>query len=104
MREAEGITVPSSRWKAIELAICSAFGGRRSGPQGKEGPDCTGTGHYSIQVKHRTCPKWLIDAMNQAVRDTIDGNLPTVALHPKGQPIEETLVIFRLKDFREWHL
>ena len=96
--------MPSSHWKAIELAICRAFGGIRAGPQGKKGADCLKTGHYAVQIKHRTCPKWLINAMDQAVRDAKNGQLPVVALHPKGKSIDDTLVIFRLKEFREWHL
>jgi len=96
--------VAPNTWKKIELQICNAFGGKRVGPVGKDGPDCKGTGHYAIQVKHRTCPKWLIDAMDQAVRDSGVMQLPTVALHPKHAAIDDTLIIFRLKDFKEWHL
>ena len=115
--------MPPSTWKRVELAICKLFGGVRSGPVGKDGPDCNGTGHYAVQVKHRTCPKWLIDAMEQAVRDAglselpvvalhpteemlllIGAELPVVALHPKHAAIDDTLIIFRLKDFKAWHL
>ena len=96
--------MPSSRWKQIELELCRIFGGQRAGKEGMMGPDCKGTGHYAIQVKHRSCPNWLIDAMEQAVRDSGVKQLPTVALHPKHAPIDETLIIFRLKDFKEWHL
>jgi hypothetical protein len=96
--------MPSSRWKAVELAICKIFGGQRSGPVGKEGPDCTGTGHYAIQVKHRKVPKWLTDAVEQARGDARWQDLPLVALHPKGKSIDETLIIIRLDDFREWFI
>lgn len=94
----------SARWKAIELEICRIFGGERSGPQGKHGPDCKGTGHYAVQVKHRKVPQWLTDAVEQACKDARWQDLPLVALHPKGKSIDETLIIFRLSDFREWHL
>ena len=99
-----GAVMPPSTWKRIELEICKLFGGRRSGPVGKGGPDCKGTGHYAIQVKHRTCPKWLIDAMDQCKRDATVAELPTLALHPKGAPIGKTLIIFELDSWKEWHL
>jgi len=96
--------MPSSRWKAIELAICRKFGGQRSGPEGKQGADCKGTGHYSVQVKHRKVPKWLTEAMEQCKRDAKYYELPVVALHPKGTSIGKTLIIFELEDYQEWHL
>ena len=93
----------SDRWKQIELIICRIFGGDRSGPVGKEGCDCAGTRPYAIQVKHREIPKWLTAAMDQAAGDA-GSDLATLVLHPKGTAPEDSLVVFRLRDFRSWYL
>jgi len=65
----------SARWKAIELEVCRMFGGKRSGPTGKE----------------------------QAERDA-GGDLATLVLHRKGDAVRDSLVIFRLRGFAEWYL
>lgn len=97
--------MPPSTWKKIELEICKRFGGKRSGPVGKKGADCKGTFPFAVQVKHRSVPEWLVSANRQAERDCpSDLWLPVVALHPKGAPINETLIIIPLKYFEEWYL
>ena len=94
-----------SRWKALELEICRIFGGSRSGPQGKEGPDCKGTAPFAVQVKHGLkIPKWLIKDMKQTIGDASPGDLPVLVLHPKGKRVEHSIVCIRLSDFREWYL
>lgn len=37
-------------WKELELRVCRAWGGERSGPVGRDGPDCTNV-PVAIQVK-----------------------------------------------------
>ena len=94
-----------ARWKSIERLLCRIFNGERSGPVGKDGPDCTGTGMFGIQVKHgKQIPKTIQKFMAQTVRDCPPGQLPTLLMHAYGAPIEETLVVFRLGDFRGWYL
>jgi len=94
----------SARWKAIELEVCRVFGGKRSGPTGKDGPDCIHTEPFAVQVKHRdNVPKWLTDAMAQAERDA-GGDLATLVLHRKGDAVRDSLVIFRLRGFADWYL
>lgn len=96
--------MPPKTWKAIELAICRRFGGRRTGPVGKDGPDCVGTKPFAVQVKHRKVPQWLLDAMTQAILDSPITWLPTLVLHPKGKSIDDSLVIIKLSDFEEYYL
>jgi hypothetical protein len=97
--------MPPKTWKKIELAICRIFGGQRSGPVGKDGPDCRDTFPFAVQVKHRSCPKWLVAAMEQSVGDLpSDLWMPVVALHEKGTSIEDTMIIIPLKWFEEWYL
>ena len=57
-------------WKALELRICRAWGGQRTGPVGRDGPDCTGT-PLAIQVKRTSSTTGGIrgDWINQAKRD-----------------------------------
>lgn len=96
--------VPST-WKKIELDVCRELNGERTGPVGKDGPDCTkATAPYAVQVKHREVPKWLTDAMEQAEFDCWDDFLPTLVLHPKGEAVLDSLIIFRLRDFRDWFI
>jgi len=95
----------SKRWKAIELEICKVFGGSRSGPVGKDGPDCADTAHYAIQIKHgRQIPKTIQKFMEQTLRDATQGSLPTLVMHAHGTAIDESLIVFRLKEFREFYL
>jgi len=92
-------------WKAIERKICAKFGGKRSGPTGKMGPDCVETAPFALQIKHRkNVPQWLTDAHVQALNDAPRGMLPVLVLHPKGWAIGESLVIIRLENFVDWYV
>ena len=95
----------SKHWKAIEGLLCRIFGGSRVGAVGDEGCDCKDTAPFAIQVKHgKQIPKGIQKFMAQTVRDAPKGTLPTLLMHAHGAPIEETLVVFRLGDFRGWYL
>ena len=95
----------SKTWKAVELAICRIFGGERAGAVGKDGPDCCGTAPYAVQVKHgKQVPKTIQTWMEQASRDATQGSLPVLVMHPHGEAIEDSLVVMRLREFREFYL
>jgi len=117
--------MPSSRWKAVESIVCEILctlppeekerfkelvgkkmASWRNLKEGVGGQDCNPkvTSPYAVQVRHRDCPLWLLDAVETAKRDASDTQLPLVALHPKGKSIDETLIIIRLDDFREWFI
>ena len=92
-------------WKAIERKICAKFGGKRSGPTGKMGPDCVETAPFALQIKHRkNVPQWLTDAHVQCLNDAPRGTLPLLVLHPKGWAIGESLIVIRLATFIEWYV
>lgn len=93
----------SKTWKAIELKICRLFRGERSGPTGKDGPDCTkDTYPYAVQVKHgKQIPKGIQKFMDQAIIDAPYGTIPTLVMHPHGKHINDSLVVFRLGDYWE---
>ena len=61
-------------------------------------------GHLSIEVKHRDkLPKWIKDAVVQAIRNAGVSQLPIVILHESGQRHDNDIVMMRLKDYEEWY-
>ena len=66
-----------------------------------DSPD--GTSDYlSIECKYRKqIPLWIKDAMAQAVASSRKGKTPVVFLKEKGVSFDETLIIFRAKDFMD---
>ena len=64
-----------------------------------DSPDVT-SNYLSIECKYRKqIPLWIKDAMAQAVASSRGGKTPVVLLKEKGSKFEETLIIFRAKDF-----
>lgn len=61
-----------SAWKQLELRICRALGGERSGPLGKGAADCVGT-PFAVEVKRCAKPslreKWLEQARAHGKRE-----------------------------------
>ena len=56
--------------------------------------------YLSIQCKYRKqIPLWIKDAMAQAIASSREGKTPVVFLKEKGSSFEDTLIIFRAKDF-----
>jgi len=58
----------------------------------------------AVEVKERArpLPRWLRDAICQAVAAQREGQLPIVVLHQTGQRHDTDIVCVRLKDFEEW--
>jgi len=64
-------------------------------------PDVT-SNHLSIECKYRkNIPSWIKDAMAQAVASSRDNKVPVVFIKEKGASFDDTLIVFRAKDFRE---
>ena len=95
--------MPDRTWKAIERAVCRYFDCERTGPVGKEGPDCDHE-RLAIQVKHReNLPNWLLDMVQQTEAQA-GGRLPVLVLHPYGAAVEKSLVVLPLDKFRQlWY-
>ena len=94
----------SKTWKAVELRICRKyFHSERSGPVGKEGPDCTDDSYpWGVQIKHgEKFPQWLEEDIQQAEDDAWEGHIPVLILHPKGAKDDDCLVVMRLGTFKE---
>ena len=93
----------NSTWKAVERAVAAKMGGERLSNHalGQQTPDVE-TSAYSVEVKSRTLPAWLTNAMAQARRNASSGKLPLVVLHEGGRRHDNDLVVVRLADFVEW--
>lgn len=89
-------------FKAVERQIARYLGGERN-PVGS-GVRCdVSTKLLSVEVKEKQeLPKWLIDAMSQAVRNCEENKIPVVILHRKGDEHRFDYLIIRLGDFRDY--
>lgn len=73
------------RWKRAEREIATLLGGVRLPNSGTGQPDVI-AGNLAVQVKTKTAlPAWLVDAMDQAIRDAGDTQQPVVVLNFVGQ-------------------
>lgn len=97
--------MPDKAWKRTERAIAKMFGGKRTGPTGKDMPDCIVNG-WAIEVKERKfLPVWLLDAVDQCEHNAAiyaPENIPITVLHGLGNRHENDLVVMRLGKFMEW--
>ena len=95
--------MPDRTWKKAERKVAELVDGRRLPVSGRGGqPDILNV-RLAIEVKHRrTLPQWLLDALRQAEQAATPGQLAVVVLHQRGQRYADSLVIVRLKAFREW--
>lgn len=78
------------------------LGGRRVPVTGRARGDVPDIAHplLSVEVKERaTLPKWLGEAMSQAVASAAPGQLPAVVLHERGQCFDDALVLVPLGAF-----
>jgi len=93
--------VTDKSWKASERIIAKRFGGRRTGPTGRCGPDVV-TDWLQVEVKTRKrLPAWLLNALEQA-RAGCAERLPVVVLHRLGQRHDTDIVLLALQDFQDW--
>ena len=89
-------------WKAVEREIARRLGGRRVGCTGQATADVE-TPWLAAEIKTRKLlPRWLLDAIEQAVGAADDGRLPIVVLHQKGHRHDNDIVVLRLGDFEAW--
>lgn len=73
------------RWKRAEREIAALLGGVRLPNSGHGQPDVI-AGHLAVQVKTKTSlPGWLVDAVDQAIRDAGAEQQPIVILNLVGQ-------------------
>lgn len=93
------------RWKETEREIARRVGGERIPVTGRargSAPDVAHE-HFAVEVKHRQrLPRWLWDALDQAVKAVRGEQVPLVVLHESGRWHDNDLVVMRLVDFEEW--
>jgi len=59
----------SSNWKKVELKKCRELGGERSGPTGRDDPDCKDIPLIGLEIKAYKRLVFLTEDWNQAVRN-----------------------------------
>lgn len=94
----------NDHWKRVEEQVMEQLGGERTGPKGYGHAVEDGhVGHFSVEIKHRKdVPKWLLAAIAQAENNAPKGSLPIVVIHPKHARYDNSIVVLRLAEFRDW--
>jgi hypothetical protein len=65
-------------WKRVEREKCRELGGERSGPTGKDDPDCTIEVMVALEIKYVKKYTFLTEYWNQAVENAAKVGLPPV--------------------------
>ncbi len=93
---------PDKLWKAAERRLCKMLGGTRRGPTGRDDSDCVHE-WLAVEVKcNKKMPKYIMDWMVQASRNSESGHLPIVVWHYPSRPYKSSIVMLRLGDFLDW--
>ena len=80
------------------IPLRDRLGGQRVGPTGASGPDIL-TPWACVEVKTRKAlPRWLTDALRQAVAGAWGDRLPLVVLHQAGTRHDDDIACLRLRD------
>ena len=91
--------MPDKYWKAIERRVARMFDTERIGSTGWQSPDWENEWTVGEVVCHEI-PKWILAELAQAERcETDRPKLRLLVIHEKGEPLEEALVVVRLKQF-----
>jgi len=88
--------VTEARWATLLL-------GRRIPSPGRANRDIETPYPLCIEVKHRTesTPKWIRDALAQAVSDVGEGEIPVVIRHEKGDSWQEDVIFMSGESFMQ---
>lgn len=98
--------MPDKAWKALERYVAALLGTKRVGPAGDDGADVYSE-HFVAQCKLRkSVPKWLTDAMCNAMSNTNGHQLPIVVLKKSGriQTYDEMMVIMPMRDWNKMRI
>lgn len=91
----------SSNWKRVELEVCRELGGERTGPTGRDLPDCIGTPGLGLEIKAYKRFVFLTADWEQAVRNAERlGAIPALLVRQSGRGGRRR-VQMRLADFNE---
>ena len=88
------------RWKRAERDVARLLGGRRLPVSGKAEPDVV-TDTLAAEVKCRTLPDWLKNALDQASGNAPEGLTPVVVLVDSQRGIKaRRVVVMELERFQ----
>lgn len=86
-------------WKAYERRFAKRMGTTRIGPTGDDGADFI-SDDFAVQCKLRkTLPKWLLDAVDNAVAAASDGRFGFALIKKKRMRDNDAIVLMRYGDF-----
>lgn len=78
--------MPSSNWKKVELELCRELGGERTGPMGRDLPDCSGTPGIGVEIKAYKKFVFLSEDWRQAVENAEKlGVIPVLVVREGGR-------------------
>lgn len=97
--------MPKTDWKKAERRVAGILGGKRVPITGRTRGSTPDVEHswLSIEVKHwAKLPGWILDALAQAEASVRGNQLPVAILHEKGKRYDDSLIVMRLSEFKEW--
>lgn len=78
--------MPSSTWKKVELELCRELGGERTGPMGRDLPDCSDTPGIGVEIKAYKKFVFLTEDWQQAVENAAKlGVIPVLVVREGGR-------------------
>ncbi len=97
--------MPNTYWKTIERRIARIFDTERIGTrEGGPAPDWENEWTVGEVVCH-PIPEWILKELVQAERKVTERpKLRLLVIHEKGQDLDNSLVVMRLSQFRDWFL
>jgi len=73
-------------WKRVERQKCRALGGERSGPTGRDTPDCNEAVHVALEIKYVKNYTFLTKYWEQAVENAAKvGKIPVLNVKETGR-------------------
>lgn len=95
----------TSTWKKTELYLAKRLKGVRVPITGRARGSTPDIEHpiLSLEIKHRaSIPKWIYDALDQAIKSKKTGQVPTVIIHESGRNHDQDLVVLTLSEFEKF--
>jgi hypothetical protein len=89
----------STRWKVIELEKCRALGAERTGPMGRDLPDCDDAAHVALEVKSYKKFVFLTADWRQAKENAAKVGKPPVLAVKERSPGRRDIVQMRELDW-----
>jgi hypothetical protein len=89
----------SSNWKKVELELCRELGSERTGPMGRDLPDCVNTPGIGVEIKAYKKFVFLTEDWQQAVDNAEKLGLIPVLVVREGGRGGRRMVQLREKDY-----